>query len=63
MPLAISVRQVVPSASSYGVGVPEGVSFAAEYPAHTFPCQRFVAALSSSSASLGAGVGRYSFTV
>ena len=36
-----------------------GVSFyAAEYPAHTFPCPRFVAALASGSAGLGAGVGR-----
>ena len=29
-----------PSASSYDVGIPEYISFAAEYPARTFPCQR-----------------------
>src|SRR5947209_2549888 len=33
-----------PSASPYGVGVPEEGSYAAEYPARTFPCQRFDAA-------------------
>jgi hypothetical protein len=32
------------------VGVPEQFSYAAEYPARTFPCQRFDAALASGSA-------------
>ena len=41
---------MVPSASSYGVGIPEDISFAAEYPARTFPYQRFDAALASGSA-------------
>jgi len=48
-----------PSASPYSVGVPEEGTYAAEYPARTFPCQRFDAALASSSAWLGADVGRY----
>src|SRR5467141_1898090 len=39
-----------PSASPYSVGVPEEGTYAAEYPARTFPCQRFDAALASSSA-------------
>jgi hypothetical protein len=39
-----------PSASPYRVGVPELLSYAAEYPARTFPCQRFDAALASGSA-------------
>ena len=39
-----------PSAFSYSVGVPEEFSYAAEYPARTFPCQRFDAAFASSSA-------------
>ena len=41
---------MLPSASPYGVGVPEDCAFAAEYPARTFPCQRFDAALASGSA-------------
>src|SRR6266478_4196056 len=32
-----------PSAFSYSVGVPEEGSYAAEYPARTFPCQLVVA--------------------
>jgi len=39
-----------PSAFSYSVGVPEEETYAAEYPARTFPCQRFDAALASGSA-------------
>jgi hypothetical protein len=38
-----------PSASPYSVAVPE-LFYAAEYPARTFPCQRFDAALASGSA-------------
>src|SRR5438552_7345396 len=49
------VHGVVPSTSAYGVGVPEGVSFAAEYSALTFSCQRFDVVLASDSARLGAG--------
>jgi len=41
MRLAISAHPMLPSASPYGVGVPEQCIFAAEYPARTFPCQRF----------------------
>ena len=41
---------VGPSASPYSVGVPEEGSYAAEYPAHTFPCQRFDVTLASDSA-------------
>jgi hypothetical protein len=50
MHLAMSARPMLPSASSYGVGIPKEGSFAAEYPARTFPCQRFVAARASGSA-------------
>jgi hypothetical protein len=39
-----------PSAFSYGVGVPEEIAFAAEYPACTFPCHRFVATLTDRTA-------------
>ena len=38
------------SLSAYSVGVPGEVAYAAEYPARTFPCQRFDAALASGSA-------------
>jgi hypothetical protein len=41
---------MLPSASPYGVGVPKNSIFEAEYPARTFPCQRFKAALASDSA-------------
>jgi hypothetical protein len=41
---------MLPSAFSYSVGIPEELSYAAQYPARTFPCQRFDAALSSGSA-------------
>jgi hypothetical protein len=50
MRLAISAHTMLPSASPYDVGVPEKDIFAAEYPARTFPCQRFAAALTSVSA-------------
>ena len=46
----MSRRQVEPSASPYSVGTPEEMSFAAEYPARTCPCQRFDAVLSGRSA-------------
>ena len=49
MRLAVSVHEMVPSASPYSVGIPE-LDYAAEYPARTFPCQRFVATLASDSA-------------
>jgi uncharacterized protein (DUF1330 family) len=52
-----------PSAFLHGVGVPEELSFAAQYPACPSPCQCFAAALAGDCAWLGAGVGRYSFTV
>ena len=50
MRLAISAHSMLPSATPYSVGIPEELSFAAEYPARTFPCQRFDAALASGSA-------------
>jgi hypothetical protein len=37
--------------------------YAAQYPACTPPYRRFAAALTDGSARLGAGAGRYSFTV
>ena len=46
----MSTRPVWPSASPYSVGTPEEGSFAAEYPARTYPCQRFDAALTGGSA-------------
>ena len=48
---------MLPSAFSYSAGIPEELSYAAQYPARTFPCQRFDAALASGSAGLGAVVG------
>jgi hypothetical protein len=50
MHLAFAVHSMVPSARPYSVGVPKEVCFAAEYPARTFPCQRFADALTSASA-------------
>jgi len=53
----MALRPVLPSAFLHGVGIPEylplarqGMYFTAQYPACTFPCQRFVAALASGSA-------------
>jgi len=40
---------VEPSAFSYSVSVPEEIHFAAQYPARTYPCQRFDAALAGDS--------------
>jgi hypothetical protein len=55
--LAPAVYQVLPSAYVHDVGIPEylplaqqGMDFTAQYPACTFPCQLFDAALTSSSA-------------
>ncbi len=48
---------VLPSAIRHGVGTPKGLAlaresmdFAAQYPARTFPCERFVPALADSDA-------------
>jgi hypothetical protein len=53
----MAVQPVLPSACFHGVGIPkylplarQGMYFAAQYPACTFPFQRFVAALASGSA-------------
>jgi hypothetical protein len=53
----MTTRSVLPSACYYSVGTPEGlvlshegVYYAAQYPARTFPCQRFAPALASSDA-------------
>jgi hypothetical protein len=55
--LAMAVHPVLPSAFLHGVGIPkylpltqQGMYFTAQYPTCTFPCQRFDAALASSSA-------------
>src|SRR5713101_545098 len=48
--LAVSMRPVLPSAHPYGVGIPNLASYAAEYPARTYPCQRFDVALAGNSA-------------
>lgn len=58
MRLAISAHRMLPSAFSYSVGIPEQLSFAAQYPARTSPCPRFVATLARDNAGLGAAVGR-----
>ena len=39
------------------------MSFAAQYPAYTSPCQRFAPEVARSHAWLGAVVGRYTFNV
>lgn len=49
---------VWPSAYSYSVGTPEETTFAAEYPARSYPGRRFSLALTDDAARLGAGVGR-----
>ena len=48
MHLALAVHPVLPSAYTYGVGIPkylslsrQGMHFAAQYPVCTYPCQRF----------------------
>jgi hypothetical protein len=48
VPLAMAVHPVLPSACTYGVGIPkylplarQGMHFAAQYPACTSLCQRF----------------------
>jgi hypothetical protein len=53
----MAVHPVLPSAFLHGVGIPKylpltqrGMYFTAQYPTWTFPCQRFDAALASSSA-------------
>ena len=46
----MAIPPVLPSASPYSVGTPEQSSFAAEYPARPYPCQRFSAALTNGSA-------------
>lgn len=50
-------RSVLPSAILHGVGTPkglplarEGMDFAAQYPARTFPCQRFAPVLADNDA-------------
>ena len=47
---------MVPSAYAKSVGVPECVSFAAEYPARTFPCQRIDVILTNEQRLLRKGV-------
>jgi hypothetical protein len=55
--LAMATHLVLPSAVSYSVGTPkglvlahEGMSFAAQYPTRTFPCQRFALVLTDDDA-------------
>jgi hypothetical protein len=57
MRLAIAVHPVLPSVDLHVVGIPkgppltrQGIDFVAQYPAYTFPCQRFVVALTGGSA-------------
>ena len=47
----MATRPVWPSAYLHGVGTPEWImSFAAQYPARTFPCQRFAGAVTRANA-------------
>jgi hypothetical protein len=46
-----------------GVGTRNSCTFAAQWLAYALPCRRFAVALADAGARLGAGVGRYSFTV
>ena len=48
--LAMMVRVVWPSAFLYSVSALDIQLFAAQYPARSFPCQRFAAALAGVSA-------------
>jgi len=49
--LAMAARRVWPSAYLHGIGTPEWVmDFAAQYPACTFPCQRFAAIVADTDA-------------
>jgi hypothetical protein len=48
--LAMTVRVVWPSAFLYSVSALDFQNFAAQYPARSFPCQRFAAALTGVSA-------------
>ena len=48
---------------SNNVGTRDCRPFAAQWPACTLPCRRFAGTLAGADARLGAGVGRYSFTV
>jgi len=48
--LAMTVPVVLPSAFLYSVGALEFQLFAAQYPAHWCPCQRFATTLASASA-------------
>lgn len=48
--LAITTRQVLPSAFLYSVGISKESTFAAAYPACTYPCQRFGIALAGATA-------------
>lgn len=45
------------------VGTRDFCAFAAPWLAYALPCRRFAATLAGDNARLGAGVGRYSFTV
>jgi hypothetical protein len=49
--------------SGNAVGTRDKGPFAAQWPACTIPCRRFVCIPAEADARLGASVGRYSFTV
>jgi len=44
--LAIPAHAILPSVLGNAVGTPNTITFAAQYPAHTFPCQRLPQPLS-----------------
>jgi hypothetical protein len=54
---------LLPSACHDGIGAPDYTAYAAEYPAHTPPYQRFAGTLTDTCAWLGVGVDRWPFTV
>src|SRR5271166_5629205 len=60
--LAMAPETVLPSRFTHPVGARKS-AFAAQYPAHDSPHQRFTADLAVSGAWSGAGVAGYAFTV
>jgi len=55
----VSIR--VAFRSTYGVGTPDKITYAAQWLACTIPCRRFADILADGGARLGADADRYSF--
>ena len=56
---SVSIR--VAFRSTYGVGTPDKITYAAQWLACTIPCRRFADILADGGARLGADADRYSF--